>query len=141
MPGSNVEEFRFETFQSFTSSVGIAICQRVHGSIFHPFVRFIWYPWPKFEMFGGQRVCSSIGCGSLTLWRAMEFIQSVQSRFNKTTFLLNICNSFSEIVFQCINTGGLDVFILQQTQFRDLKVILAGRRKVFLFFSDCQIET
>ena len=141
MPGSNVEEFRFETFQSFTSSVGIAICQRVHGSIFHPFVRFIWYPWPKFEMFGGQRVCSSIGCGSLTLWRAMEVIQSVQSRFNKTTFLLNICNSFSEIVFQCINTGGLDVFILQRTQFRDLKVILAGRRKVFLFFSDCQIET
>ena len=70
----------------FTSSVGIAICQRVHGSIFHPFVRFIWYPWPKFEMFGGQRVCSSIGCGSLTLWRAMEVIQSVQSRFNKNNF-------------------------------------------------------
>ena len=93
---------------------------------------FSWDPWPKFEMFGGQRVCFSIGSGS-----ALEFIQSgLQSPISVKELLFSKLSNY--LLLRFLDTITFD------NQFRDFASYFGRQAKsgleVFLFFSDCQIE-
>ena len=96
-------------------------------------VVFFWDPWPKFEMFGGQRVCFSIGSGS-----ALEFIQSGPpiSNLSERTFVFK--TFYNYLLLRFLDTITFD------NQFRDFASYFGRQAKsgleVFLFFSDCQIE-